>query len=455
MKAASTSKRRNARSARESARPTPSISIRQPEKMEIKVGAIVLSPGFEPFDPKLREDYGYGKYENVVTSLDYERLLCATGPYEGEIRRATDKKHPHKIAWIHCVGSRQVIPGGKSYCSAVCCTYTQKQVILTKDHDADAECTIFHNDIRSYGKDFERFYQRAEKLPGIRFIRSYVSVGKEIPGSKNVTIRYSTPDDGVKEEEFDMVVLSVGLNPPADFKSLAAKFGIELNAHGFCKTNPVNPMETTRPGIFISGAFQGPIDIPESVVTASGAGSQCGELLGYRRGKLAKAKSVSAGKGCLERRAQSRRLCVPLRREYRKSGGCSFRRGVRVEPAQCRSCGGKPVSYARPTPRSDWQLQSGKRGSTAWSSPPARQGRTNRCSGTRFAKRASISTSTTWRISGSIAPGSTPRKRKTPRRRPKTSSGWRWPAPRIWSPCRNLICRSTRRRWWSAAAWPE
>jgi heterodisulfide reductase subunit A len=258
------------------------------EKTEVKVGAVILSPGFDPFDPSLRNDYGYGKFENVVTSLDYERLLCATGPYEGEIRRASDKKHPHKIAWIHCVGSRQVIPGGKSYCSAVCCTYTQKQVILTKDHDAEAECTIFHNDIRSYGKDFERFYKRAENLPGIRFVRSYVSVGREIPGSKNVTIRYSTPDEGVKEEEFDMVVLSVGLNPPSDNRSLAEKFGIELNQHGFCKTNPVNPMETSRPGIYISGAFQGPIDIPESVVTASGAGSQCGALLNYRRGKLAK-----------------------------------------------------------------------------------------------------------------------------------------------------------------------
>jgi len=227
--------------------------------------------------------------QNVVTSMDYERLMCATGPYEGEILRASDKKHPHKIAWIQCVGSRQVNPpSGKSYCSAVCCTYTQKQVILTKEHDAEAECTIFHNDIRSYGKDFERFYQRTEKLPGIRFIRSYVSIGKEIPESKNVTIRYSTPEDGVKEEEFDMVVLSVGLNPPADAKSLARKFDIELNPHDFCKVNPVNPMETTRPGIFISGAFHGPTDIPESVFTASGAGSQCGELLDYRRGKLAK-----------------------------------------------------------------------------------------------------------------------------------------------------------------------
>jgi heterodisulfide reductase subunit A len=224
----------------------------------------------------------------VVTSMDYERLLCATGPYEGEILRASDKKHPKKIAWIQCVGSRQVIPGGNSYCSAVCCTYTQKQVILTKDHYPDAECTIFHNDIRSFGKDFERFYERAEKLPGVRFIRSYVSLGKETPETKNVTIKYSTTDEGVKEEEFDLVVLSVGLNPPADVKGLADKFGIELNAHGFCETNSVNPMETSRPGIFISGAFRGPMDIPESVFSASGAGSQCGELLDYRRDKLTK-----------------------------------------------------------------------------------------------------------------------------------------------------------------------
>jgi len=258
-----------------------------PEKKEIKVGAIILAPGFEPFDPKLRNEYGYGKMANVMTSMDYERLLSSTGPYEGEIRRTSDLKHPHKVAWIQCVGSRQVNPpGGSSYCSAVCCTYTQKQVILTKDHDAEAECTIFHNDIRSYGKDFERFYQRTEKLPGIRFIRSYTSVVKEDPKTKNVTVRYSTPEDGVKEEEFDMVVLSVGLNPPANANELANQFGIELNPHGFCKTNSSNPMETTRPGIFVSGGFHGPIDIPESVFTANGASSQCGQLLDYRRGKL-------------------------------------------------------------------------------------------------------------------------------------------------------------------------
>jgi heterodisulfide reductase subunit A len=256
------------------------------EKIEVNVGAIILSSGLEPYDPKLKEEYRYGQFANVVTSMDYERLLCATGPYQGEILRASDMKHPHKVAWLQCIGSRRVTPGDNSYCSAVCCTYTQKQVILTKEHDADAECTVFHNDIRSYGKDFERYYERTENLPGVRFFRSYVSIVKEDPETKNVTIRYSTPDRGVIEEEFDMVVLSVGLNPPADVKNLANKFGIELDAHGFCKAVPSNPMETTRPGIFVSGAFQGPTDIPESVFTASAAGSQCGELLDYRRGEL-------------------------------------------------------------------------------------------------------------------------------------------------------------------------
>ena len=260
------------------------------EKVQIKVGAVVLAPGFEPFDPSVRKEYRYGEFENVVTSMDYERILCATGPYEGDILRASDLKHPNKIAWIQCVGSRLVNPpdGGNSYCSAVCCTYTQKQVILTKDHNAEAECTVFHNDIRSFGKDFERFYERAENLPGVQFIRSYVTIVKEDPETKNVTIRYATNEDGVKEEEFELVVLSVGLNPPAEFNDLAAKFNIELNDHGFCKTNPFNPMETSRSGFFISGAFQGPLDIPESVVTASGAGSQCGELLTYRRGDLSR-----------------------------------------------------------------------------------------------------------------------------------------------------------------------
>ncbi len=258
----------------------------RPEKIVVNVGSIILASGYEPFNPALRADYGYGKFENVVTSLDFERLTCSTGPYRGEILRPSDGKPPKKIAWIQCVGSRQVLEGGNTYCSAVCCTYTQKQVILANVHDEEVECAIFHNDIRSYGKDFERYYQQVANIQGVRFIRSYVSIGREIPETKNVTIRYSTPDEGVKEEEFELVVLSVGLSSPKDAKDLVEKFGIELEPHGFCKTNPHNPIETTRPGIFVSGAFQGPIDIPESVFTASGASALTRELLKKRQGKL-------------------------------------------------------------------------------------------------------------------------------------------------------------------------
>ena len=265
------------------------IDFRQvPKKTDINIGAIILSSGITPFDPSAREEYGYTKYQNVVTSMDYERLLSSTGPYEGEVKRTSDKEHPKKIAWIQCVGSRRVTEGDNSYCSGVCCTYTQKQVILTKHHYEDAECTIFHNDIRSFGKDFERFFQRAEVLPGVEFIRSYAFIEKEITDSKNVVVRYATADDGVKSKEFDMVVLSVGLNPPKAYKAISEKFGIELNSHGFAKSDSSNPIKTNRPGIFVSGAFQGPTDIPESVFTASGASSQIGELLNYRRGNLAK-----------------------------------------------------------------------------------------------------------------------------------------------------------------------
>ncbi|OGA43856.1 MAG: heterodisulfide reductase [Betaproteobacteria bacterium RIFCSPLOWO2_12_FULL_63_13] len=260
----------------------------KPETLEIGVGAVVLSLGYEAFNPAVRGDFGYGTMKNVVTSLEFERIISATGPYEGEIRRPSDGKHPHRIAWIQCVGSRQVIPGGNTYCSSVCCAYTQKQVILAKDHYADLDVTVFHNDIRAFGKDFERYYQRAERLSDVRFVRSYVSVGREVPASRNVTIRYATDSEGVKEEEFDLVVLSVGMSPPKDGAELAKKFGIELNAHGFCKANPLNPIETSRPGIFVSGAFQGPADIPESVVSASGAAALCGQLLAEQRGKLSR-----------------------------------------------------------------------------------------------------------------------------------------------------------------------
>jgi len=258
----------------------------KPERVELKVGAIIISSGFEPFDARLLNEYGYGKFKNVVTSMDYERILSSTGPYEGEIRRTSDLKHPKKIAWIQCVGSRSLKEPSKSYCSSVCCTYTQKQVILTKDHIPDAECVVFHNDIRAFGKDFERFYQRSCSLPNVRFIRSYVNISREDKVTGNVYIKYSTPDRGVIEEEFEMVVLSVGLNHPREAKAIADKFGFDLNNHNFAKVNYFNPVETSKRGVFVSGAFISPMDIPSSVFSASSASSKSGELLAKKRGKL-------------------------------------------------------------------------------------------------------------------------------------------------------------------------
>ncbi len=268
---------------------TGAIDFRQkPVETRVNVGAIILAAGITPFDPSTKEEYGYRKYQNIVTSMDYERLLSSTGPYEGKVLRTSDKKHPKNVAWIQCVGSRRVTEGDNSYCSGVCCTYTQKQMILTKDHDPSAKCTVFHNDIRSFGKDFERYFQRAQQLDNTRFIRSYASIAGENPDTKNIRVKYATTDEGVKEEEFDMVVLSVGLNPPKAYREIADTFGIEINAHGFCSSESSNPVQTSRPGIFVSGAFQGPTDIPESVFTASGAGSRTGEILNYRRGKLSR-----------------------------------------------------------------------------------------------------------------------------------------------------------------------
>ncbi len=259
------------------------------QRIEVQAGAVILSPGYRPFDPKPRADYGYGRTSDVVTALEFERILNADGPYRGTVLRPSDGRPPKKIAWIQCVGSRQVTPGGNSYCSAVCCMYAIKQMILAKEHDSEIEATIFHNDIRAHGKEFEQFYQRARALPGTRFIRSYVSMGHRAPEGENATIRYSS-DGHVQEEDFDMVVLSVGLTPPRGSEELSEALGIETNAHGFCKTGGSSPLHTSREGIFAAGAFTGPMDIPESVLSGSAAAALCGQFLSERQGRLARKK---------------------------------------------------------------------------------------------------------------------------------------------------------------------
>ena len=259
------------------------------EKLEVEVGSIVLALGYETFNPQLQSEYGYKRFSNVVTSLEFERTMSASRPYRGEVQRPSDKKSPKRIAWIQSVGSRDVA-AGNTYCSAVCCMYATKLVILSKDHDSELEATIFHNDIRAYGKGFEQYYERAKSIPGVRYIWSKVSVVKEVPETKNVVVRYRVNGSETKEEEFDLVVLSVGLVPSPGVKELANKLSVELNSHGFCESHPFVPVETSREGIYVSGVFHAPMDIPDSVTMASGAAALSAQLLSQERGKLVEEK---------------------------------------------------------------------------------------------------------------------------------------------------------------------
>jgi heterodisulfide reductase subunit A len=255
------------------------------EKLAIEVGSVILAPGYETFEPQLQSEYGYQRFSNVVTSLQFERILSASGPYHGELKRPSDGKSPKRLAWIQCVGSRDITIGNP-YCSAVCCMYAIKQVILSKEHDPELEATIFHNDIRAYGKGFDRYYERAKNTPGVRFTWSKVSILRELPETKNVVLRYRVNGAEVREEEFDLVVLSVGLVSPASNRQLADKLSIELNPYGFCTNPNFSPVETSRAGIYACGLFHAPMDIPDSVTMASGAASLSSQLLSHQRGTL-------------------------------------------------------------------------------------------------------------------------------------------------------------------------
>ncbi len=256
------------------------------EIVELEVGAIILAPGYDKFDPRIKGEYGYGRYKNVVTSVQFERILSPSGPFQGHLCRLSDGKEPKKIAFIQCVGSRD-IPLGNNYCSSVCCTYAIKEAIVAKEHAQNGlETAIFFMDMRTYGKGFEEYYERAKKEYGVRFIRCRVSEIVEVPESQNLRVRYEDEKGKIRSEEFDLVVLSVGLVPKEGVKELAAKLGIELNNYGFCNTAELSPIETNKPGIFVCGAFTGPKDIPETVMQASGAAGKAGELLAASRGSL-------------------------------------------------------------------------------------------------------------------------------------------------------------------------
>jgi len=252
------------------------------EAEQVNVGAVVLAPGYEHFNPDIQKELGYDRYPNVISSMQFERLLSASGPYLGEIRRSSDHKHPKRIAWIQCVGSREV---DRNYCSSVCCMYATKEAIIAKEHEPDLDCTIFFIDMRAYGKGFDAYYERAKEL-GVRYIRCYPSSIKEVPGTKDLRITYQKDDGEITNEEFNMVVLSTGMRPPAEVQALAAKFGIELNKHGFADIQDVAPVETSKAGVYVCGPFAGPKDIPETVTEASAGAGKAMALLKERRGTL-------------------------------------------------------------------------------------------------------------------------------------------------------------------------
>ena len=254
---------------------------------EINVGAVVLSAGTEPFDPSVMEDtYHHQKNPNVMTSLEFERILSASGPTEGHLIRPSDHKEPKKIAWIQCVGSRDTNRTANGYCSSVCCMYAVKDAMMAKEHaDGDLDCAIFNIDMRTFGKEYEKYLTRGEEQSGIRFVKARVHTIDEL-AEGDLRVRYFTEAGEVKVEEFDIVVLSVGLQVSKEGVALAERLGVELNENRFVRRDSLMPLQTSRPGVFACGAFNGPKDIPDSVTQASAAAAIAGVQLMPARGTL-------------------------------------------------------------------------------------------------------------------------------------------------------------------------
>lgn len=246
---------------------------------EIEIGSIILAPGADIFNPQVLDTYGYGVNPNVVTSLEYERILSASGPTKGELVRPSDGKKPRKIAWIQCVGSRGIQVGSVPYCSGACCMFALKEAMVTRERFSDdMETTVFYMDMRTSGKDYEIYLQRAINDYGVRLVRSRPHTVEPIIEAGTPTgdllIRYPSDGDGsFQTEVFDLVVLSTGFRVSPEVRELAGKIGIDLNEHDFARTGSFDPVATSRPGIYVCGMFQSPKDIPETMVQASAAAS--------------------------------------------------------------------------------------------------------------------------------------------------------------------------------------
>jgi len=260
------------------------INYEDKEKaLELHVGAVILCPGLDRYDAKVRGEFGLGRWKNVVTAIQFERILSASGPNKGEIKRPFDGKHPKKVAWIQCVGSRDA-HNANPWCSSVCCMYATKQAIIAKEHESQIEPTIFFMEMRAFGKDFDKYVNRAKNEYSVRYLRAMISAVREEPGTGDLLLRYAAEDGKLIDETFDMVVLSVGLEPHKDAVEFAKTFGIETNPYRFAKTSPLKPVQTTRNGIFVTGTYQGPKDIPETVMQGSAVAGEVMALLGEVRG---------------------------------------------------------------------------------------------------------------------------------------------------------------------------
>lgn len=259
----------------------------QPKNLTLQVGAVILAAGAQPFDPVVKPEFGYKRFKNVLTSVEFERVLSASGPTQGKIVRPSDQHHPTRVAWVHCVGSRDAAVNHE-YCSAMCCMYTAKEAIIAKEHAADIEPTVFYIDVRSYGKDFDKYINRAKQEHGLRYVRSRISDIVEDPASKDLTITYEDDCGELQKERFELVVLSVGLCGVKERQhELLNRLGIDANEFGFVQTNPDTPV-VVKPGVFAVGSFLEPQAIPESVMQASAAAANAAALLKAAKGTLVK-----------------------------------------------------------------------------------------------------------------------------------------------------------------------
>jgi len=270
----------------------------------LQVGALILAPGYQIYNAHLSEEYGLGRYPNVVTALQYERMLSASGPTKGHVERPSDGHKPKRIAFLQCVGSRDQ---SHDYCSSVCCMYAAKEAIMTVEHaraearsgngNGQVSCQVFFMDTRAFSKGYEEYYRRAEGKYGVKYTRCRLSDLKEDPLTHNIRVRYADPYQGIHEtieEEFDLLVLSVGMEISEPVKELGRNLGIELDPYGFCHTTLFNPLQTSRAGIFVAGPFREPKDIPETVMEASGAAANVARLLAPARNTLAQVRSYPA-----------------------------------------------------------------------------------------------------------------------------------------------------------------